>query len=137
MAVEDEVREAAARFYAALNESFTGNTAPMDDQWAKDVTVSAMLPSGGRQVGWDEVRPTWTTLAPDASAETGLTSATIPNLVVNVLSDDAAYITGTDHLEGKMGGQPIAVQVRTTIIFHRESNGEWKVVHRHGDALSR
>jgi len=136
MAIEDDVRAAADRFYAALNESFSGNTGPMDEQWSHSTTVSTMLPSGGRQIGWDEVRPTWTTLAPDASADTGLTSVTVPDLVVIPVTDDVAYILGTDHLEGKMGGQPIAVQVRTTILFHRGEDG-WKVVHRHGDALSR
>ena len=56
MAVEDEVRQASERFYAALNRVLEeSDTGPMGEIWSHGSDVSAMHPFGGRMVGWEEV----------------------------------------------------------------------------------
>src|SRR5215212_6394758 len=59
MAAEDEVRQASEQFYAALNRTLNGDPGPMEEIWSHGSDVSAMHPSGGRMVGWEEVRASW------------------------------------------------------------------------------
>lgn len=48
-------------------------------------------------------------------------------------SGDLAYIVGIEHTTASVNGAPPGpYSLRVTTIFRRE-NGEWKVVHRHGD----
>lgn len=50
-------------------------------------------------------------------------------------SGDLAYIVGIEHTTASVGGAPPeAYSLRVTTIFRRE-DGEWKVVHRHGDPV--
>lgn len=49
------------------------------------------------------------------------------------VSGDLAYIAGIEHTTASVRGGPSEpYALRVTTIFRRE-NGEWKVVHRHGD----
>lgn len=49
-------------------------------------------------------------------------------------SGDLGYIVGIEHTTASVdGAAPEAYSLRVTTIFRRE-NGEWKVVHRHGDS---
>ena len=59
MAVEDEIRQASERFYAALNRMLKGEPGPMEEVWSQGSDATVMHPFGGRELGWDEVRATW------------------------------------------------------------------------------
>src|SRR5919205_4016609 len=60
MAVEeDEVRRAAEQFYAAQTRGLNGDFGPMEELWSHASGVSVMPPSGGRVLGWEEVRAAW------------------------------------------------------------------------------
>ncbi len=49
------------------------------------------------------------------------------------VSDELAYVVGIEHKTVSIGGAPpVSYSLRVTTIFRRE-DGEWKVVHRHGD----
>jgi ketosteroid isomerase-like protein len=49
---------------------------------------------------------------------------------------DLAYTVALEHTTASVNGaEPKPYVLRVTTIFRRE-NGEWKVVHRHGDALA-
>jgi ketosteroid isomerase-like protein len=51
-------------------------------------------------------------------------------------SGDLAYIVALEHTTASINGAPPQPYVlRATTIFRRE-DGEWKVVHRHGDPLA-
>jgi ketosteroid isomerase-like protein len=46
---------------------------------------------------------------------------------------DMAYTLGFERFNGSIAGRPVKpVLVRVTHIYRRE-DGEWKIVHRHGD----
>ena len=50
-------------------------------------------------------------------------------------SGDLGYIVGIEKTTASVAGAaPEAYSLRVTMIFRRE-NGEWKVVHRHGDPI--
>ena len=49
------------------------------------------------------------------------------------VSGDMAYTLGFERFNGSIAGRPVEpVTVRVTHIYRRE-DGEWKIVHRHGD----
>lgn len=49
------------------------------------------------------------------------------------VSCDLAYTVGYEHTQAIVKGEPHTYTLRATQIYRREG-GEWKVVHRHGDA---
>jgi ketosteroid isomerase-like protein len=54
-------------------------------------------------------------------------------LVAAGVSGDLAYTVGFEHSEYSYDGGPVRPAVlRVTHIYRRE-NGEWRIVHRHGD----
>jgi SnoaL-like domain len=63
MAAGDDVRQASQQFYAALNRMRNGDAGPMTAVWAHRPDVTTMHPVGGREVGWEQIRPVWEQLA--------------------------------------------------------------------------
>ena len=56
-------------------------------------------------------------------------------LVAAGVSGDLAYTVGFEHSEYSYDGGPVQTAVlRVTHIYRRE-NGEWRIVHRHGDRV--
>jgi len=56
-------------------------------------------------------------------------------IVAAGVSGDLAYTVGYEHSIRSLDGGPVEnATLRVTHIYRRE-NGEWKIVHRHGDAL--
>ena len=47
-------------------------------------------------------------------------------------SGDLAYTVGYEHNRVTVNGQPQTYTLRVTHVYRRE-DGEWKIVHRHGD----
>jgi ketosteroid isomerase-like protein len=51
------------------------------------------------------------------------------------VSEDLAYTVGYERFNGSIDGRPVSpMTVRVTHVYRRE-NGEWKIVHRHGDSV--
>jgi ketosteroid isomerase-like protein len=48
---------------------------------------------------------------------------------------DLAYTVGYEHTQAIVNGVPRTYTLRATQVYRRE-DGQWKVVHRHGDELS-
>jgi ketosteroid isomerase-like protein len=56
-------------------------------------------------------------------------------LVAAGVSGDLAYMVGYEHSSASVDGEPAGPRtLRVTHVYRRE-NGEWKIVHRHGDRL--
>jgi ketosteroid isomerase-like protein len=62
----------------------------------------------------------------------GCASYTYEVVAAEVMGD-MAYTVGYDHVHATINGEPQTYTLRATQIYRREG-GEWKVVHRHGDA---
>jgi ketosteroid isomerase-like protein len=79
--------------------------------------------------GWAELEPTFRWLATRFSR-----SKTFDvELVAAGVSGDLAYTVGLEHSEFSLDGGPVRpATLRVTHIFRRE-DGEWRIVHRHGD----
>ena len=48
---------------------------------------------------------------------------------------DMAYSAGLEHISASVDGEARDYTLRATQVYRREG-GEWKVVHRHGDAVA-
>lgn len=127
MAAEDEVRQASERFYAALNRMANGDASPMSMVWAHGGDVSTLHPIGQREVGWEQVRPTWEQVASLCSEG----QIRLHDRLLRV-GTDLAYEVAVEKGEITMAGEQVAFNGRVTNIYRREG-GEWKIVHHHSD----
>ena len=127
MAAEDEVRQASARFYAALNSMAHGDGSPMSAVWAHGGDVTTMHPIGKREVGWEQVQPVWEQVASICSEG----QVRLHDQLIRV-GTDLAYEVGVEEGEITMAGERVAFNERVTNIYLREG-GEWKIVHHHSD----
>ncbi len=127
MSAEDEVRDASAKFYAALNSMATGDASKISDIWSHSETVTTMHPIGGEQTGWTAVRESFeqvSGLATDGHVE-------LADQVIHTGSE-LAYETGTERGRIKVAGEQVTIDQRVTNVYRREPDG-WKIVHHHTD----
>ena len=79
--------------------------------------------------GWDEVSQTFRWVASRFSNCTAYSF----DLVAAGVSGDLAYTVGYERCSRSWDGGPVeSTALRVTHVYRRE-NGEWKIVHRHGD----
>ena len=79
--------------------------------------------------GWAQVRQAFQRVASLYSNATPVTF----DLVAAGVSGDLAYVVGYERGAASVGGGPVEpVDLRVTQVYRRE-DGEWKLVHRHGD----
>jgi uncharacterized protein (TIGR02246 family) len=127
---EQAVREAAARFYEALNAIFRGGTAAMAAVWSHADDVIYMGPDGGFRVGWAEVLAAWQAQAamkPGGEVKPDRTRVTLGR----DLAATHGYVRG-HNLDSRGTRQEVAI--RDTNLFRKEQ-GEWKLVACHSDVL--
>jgi hypothetical protein len=121
-----ERREEAARAFVS------GEAAPLGRIVARDLPATFFGPQGGYEQGPDHVYSVYQRDAARFSA--GDTNFEILQMAA---SDGIAYWVGfqraTACLEGS--ADPIPFNLRVTEVFRREGD-EWKLVHRHADALA-
>lgn len=79
--------------------------------------------------GWDEVKLLFEWVA---SMFSNCESFDLDIIAAGV-SGDLAYTVGYEHTKASINGEPKSYTLRVTHTYRRE-DGEWKIVHRHGDA---
>jgi ketosteroid isomerase-like protein len=124
------LKNAVERFYAAHNEIFEGNLAPMEEVWSHEDDITYMSPIGGILVGWDAARDSWS-----KQAELKLHGHVYP-IDMNVVEGQdigicTNYIVGTNFVKD---GREVHPNIRATTVFRKEG-GEWKVVSHHTDIM--
>ena len=127
---ENAVRNAAAQFYAALNEMFTGELGPMKKVWSHADDVTYMGPGGGFQVGWSEVLKNW-----EVQADMRLGGEVEPTEMRITVGTDLAVVSNYEKGENTNAkGEPQKVSIRATNVFRKEQ-GAWKMIGHHTDLL--
>lgn len=117
------------RLRAAEIAVHDGDAEPRREIWSRREPVT-ILGAARVAVGRAEVDATFDWLAERFSEAI---SYEFELLAADVVGD-LAYTVGYEHIECVTNGEPNKYTLRATQIYRRE-DGEWKVVHRHGDAL--
>ena len=128
---EQEVREAVAQFYVALNVLFTGEMKPMNDVWSHADDVTYMGPAGGFQVGWKNVNED---LSKAAAMKLG---GKIEPSEIHVTAVGGALAIVSNYEKGEnvdAAGKTFTVSIRATTMF-RSEGGKWKMIGHHTDLL--
>jgi ketosteroid isomerase-like protein len=117
----DEVERSLHNGDAAGRIAMWSRTAPL--------TLFGAAMSG---VGWDQIHPVFETLGEQFSNCTSYRN----EILAAEASGDLAYTVALEHTTASINGaEPTSYVLRATTIFRRE-DGEWKVVHRHGDGIA-
>lgn len=124
------VRDATAKFYAALNVLFTGDAGPVKAIWSHAGDVVYMGPVGGLKKGWAAVQADW-----DAQAALKLGGSVRPEDLHVTVGQDLAIVSNWEKGQNVgADGKVEVVSIRATNVFRKES-GVWKMIGHHTDLL--
>ena len=125
-----ELRAFVDRCHAAITQQSQGHPEPFLELWshADDVTIMAAI--GGYQVGFDAVRELLT-----AASNTQQFDGWRAENVATVLDGNLAFTVELEHYARTGDGEDKGMTLRATQIYRRE-DGQWRVIHRHGDILT-
>ena len=119
-----------SRCHEAIRHQSQGRPEPFLKLWSHADDVSIMAAIGGYQVGFEDV----STLLSLASKTQTFDTWSAENLVTT-MSDDLAVSVELERYVRQVDGKDEATTLRATQVYRRE-DGEWKVIHRHGDVLA-
>jgi ketosteroid isomerase-like protein len=112
---------------ALHNGDATGRIA----MWSRTAPLT-LFGAAMNAVGWDQIHPVFETLGEQFSNCTSYHNEILAAEAV----DDLAYLVALEHTTASINGaEPTPYVLRATTVFRRE-DGEWKVVHRHGDGIA-
>lgn len=109
-----------------------GIVQPRIDLWSRRDPVTLFGAAVPCISGWDEVLPTFDWVA---SRFRNCTSYRFEVIAAGV-SGDLAYVAGFEHTTTEVEGVETSYTLRSTHVYRRE-DGQWRIVHRHGDAPPR
>lgn len=128
--VDDFLAQAMPRQVAAETAIHNGDPGPRLAMWSDRDPVT-LFGAWVSKSGWDEVSGTFRWLAERFAN----CSAYEVELVAAGASGDLAYTVAYEHTTASVEGRPpVAYTLRVTHIYRRE-NGDWRIVHRHGDPV--
>ncbi len=127
--LDDFLTKTLGRQIKAEEAMHNGDPAPRLEMWSKNDPVTLLGAWGPNKSGWDDVSRTSRWVASRFSDCTAYRF----DLVAAGASGDLAYTVGFEHTTVSVDGSPPRSNtLRVTHVYRRE-NGEWKIVHRHGD----
>jgi ketosteroid isomerase-like protein len=119
-----------ARQVVAEEAIHNGDPEPRLAMWSRNDPVT-VLGAVKNARGWDEVSQLFRWLG---SGFSDCASYRF-DLIAAGVSGDLAYTVGYEHTSVSWDGVPLEpYTLRVTHVYRRE-NGEWKIVHRHGDRI--
>jgi ketosteroid isomerase-like protein len=134
MATVDDFDEVLEQYHLALDEIMKGSAEGYKKLYSRRDDVTLANPFGPPVRGWGEVAKT---LERAASHYRDGEATSFEN-VAKYVTAELAYTVEMERCQAKVEGRddvtPLAVRVTT--IF-RPEEGEWKVVHRHADPITK
>lgn len=108
-----------------------GDAGPRIAMWSGNDPVT-LFGAAVTKCGWADVRRTFEWLGSSFSDCTAYQN----EVIAAGASGDLAYTVALEHTTASVNGAPPEPYVlRVTTIFRRE-DGDWRIVHRHGDSLA-
>lgn len=127
--LDDFITKTLTRQVEAEEALHNGDVTPRMEMWSTTDPVTLFGAAVSCNSGWDEVSRTFRWLASQFSNCTAYSF----DLVAAGASGDLAYTVGFEQTAVSMHGDPVEpYTLRVTHIYRRE-DGDWKIVHRHGD----
>ncbi len=127
--LDDFRSETLARQAEAEAAFHQGDPAPRMEMWSRRDPVTLFGAAGMYKAGWDELSRTFPRVA---SRFSNVSDYRYEVLVADVIGD-MAYAIGYERFNGSIDSRPVEpITVRSTHVYRRE-DGEWRIVHRHGD----
>jgi ketosteroid isomerase-like protein len=126
----DEFRTKMLARQAEAEEAMVhGDAEPRMALWSRRDPVTLFGAAGMSESDWEELSRIFRWIASRFSD--------VSNFRFDVeaagVSGNMAYSVGYERFNGSIDGRPIEpISVRVTHVYRRE-DGEWKIVHRHGD----
>ena len=133
MSALDEFRSKTLPRQADAEQAMVlGDPEPRMQLWSRRDPVTLFgAATGGAKSGWDELSRIFSWVASTFSDVSDFSY----EVEVADVSGDLAYTVGYERFTGSIDGRPAApLTVRVTHVYRRE-DGEWKIVHRHGDSV--
>jgi ketosteroid isomerase-like protein len=128
--LEDFRTKFLARQVAAEEALILGDPEPRLELWSRRDPTTLFSAGGECKSGWDEVSAFFRKLARRFSTGNGFRF----DVEVVEVSGDFAYTVGHERYKVSVSGRSIAPRkIRVTHVYRRE-DGQWKIVHRHGDS---
>jgi ketosteroid isomerase-like protein len=124
-----ELRSFVDHCHAAITKQSQGHPEPFLELWSHAADVTIMAAIGGYQVGFDAVSE----LLTGASKTQQFDGWRAENLAM-VLEENLAFTVELEHYARTVDGEDKGMTLRATQIYRRE-DGQWRVIHRHGDIL--
>ena len=129
--VDDFIAQTLPRQIEAEEALHNGDVRPRLEMWSENDPITLFGAFGVAKRGWDEVSETFRWVASRFSNLAGYEF----ELVAAGASGDLAYTVGYERHAVSIEGGPVQPHtLRVTHVYRRE-NGEWKIVHRHGDEV--
>lgn len=124
---EDFLAEVLPTYVTAETAIHNGDIGPRLAMWSRTepLTLFGAAVSG---TGWAKLDATFHMLGDEFSDCT----AYVNEVIAAEASGDLAYMVAIEHTSASIKGTPRTYELRATTVFRRE-DGEWKIVHRHGD----
>jgi len=129
---EEGARQAIQRLHAAMNSLMSGDASAIKALCSRRDDATAFLGWGGYEKGWAEVGERWEWAGRQFKGGGPVTYETL----TTIITAELAYTTEIETLRVQVDGmeKPTQWSNRVTHIFRLE-DGEWRLVHRHGNRL--
>lgn len=119
-----EATQALSQFYRALNAR---DLKLMQQNWSNTDEAAMDNPLGGIKRGWNEIQPVYQTLFDSKTTyKFEFYDYTLHE------ADGLFYAVGRERGELAISEEPLEVAIRTTRVFRREDDGQWRQIHHHG-----
>jgi ketosteroid isomerase-like protein len=120
-----------SRYHEAETALHQGDATLRKTMWSREVPVT-LFGAGMSGTGWDEIEPVFDHLEQSFSG----CSSYRNEIIAAGASGDLAYTVALEHTTASINDEPpTTYMLRATTVFRRE-DGQWKIVHRHGDPLA-
>lgn len=129
--VEDFLRNMLPRQIDAERALCSGDAEPRLRLWSKNDPITLLGAFGVQKSGWDELVATFRWVASRFSN----CQAYEFDLFAAGASGDLAYTVGFEKVTASTDGGPVEPFVVRVTHGYRREDGEWRIVHRHGDYL--
>jgi len=106
-----------------------GDPEPRIALWSRRDPVTLLGAEVPSRSGWAELEPVFRWLGDRFS---GVTDYRMDLIACQAIGD-MGYTVAFEHVKATMRGELVEYTLRATHVWRRE-DGEWKIVHRHGDS---